>query len=105
MPFTKGKSGNPAGRSVSAHAKALETRRRMAWFIDDRFEVIMNDFDNADAIERRRLYALIAPFVLSRKDSIPFHKMEEADLDVMIEAARTEFERLTKEKEEKERLH
>ena len=101
MKFEKGQSGNPAGRPKRTAQKiSIGLRQNLAYFLEERFTDVAKNYKTLTPYEQIRLYMGLMPYVMCKRDDIPIYKLEEADLDLMLDITREEFERLTNEREE-----
>lgn len=71
MAFTKGQSGNPAGRKPGTKNKVgAELRQRIEEFLTGNFELIAADFAEMQPNERHRLFVALLPYCIGKKQDL-----------------------------------
>ncbi len=90
MAFKKGNSGNPTGRPKGSQNKAGgQLREVIANFLEQRFEDVVNDFEQLEPKDRIKVYTDLlqygVPKLQAVSNSIEFEQMTDAQLDDIFE--------------------
>jgi hypothetical protein len=89
MPFKKGISGNYSGRpNGSQNQSTKKIRDAIIHFLQENFEVIIDDFDNLTPKDRIRLYCDLLQYGLPKLQSVhleaEFDRLPEDQLDYLL---------------------
>lgn len=85
MPFKKGASGNPNGRTPGASNKITRSlREAITNFAEGNFEQVLKDFKQLDAKDRVKLYTEFLPYVLPKLQSIDLDLNSGTTINVSI---------------------
>lgn len=90
MPFKKGISGNPNGRRIGSKNKAgSELRERIAGFLTDHFQTLVEDFQSLPPQDRHKIFTSLLPYCLGKKQDLTIEnqleQLTEEQLDEVIE--------------------
>ena len=90
MKYTKGQSGNPAGRPKGAKNKAgAELRLRIGDFLTENFERLEADFHEMLPQDRLRMFAMLLPYCIGKKQELSIAgqlgSLKEEDLNEILE--------------------
>lgn len=90
MPFTKGNSGNPSGRTPGSPNKITrELRELITGFLMDRFDQVRADFDKLPLKDRARVYIDLLAYVLPKQQATAFDlsvdKLTDQQIDEIIQ--------------------
>jgi len=85
MPFTKGKSGNPNGRSKKLEDARLALNSKIADFLLLKFKNIIYDFDGLELRDRVRVFCELYRHALAKRDPLSkdvpnIEQLSDADL-------------------------
>ncbi len=90
MAFKKGNSGNPAGRpNGSANKASGKLREVITSFLEERFENVVNDFEQLEPKDRLKVYTDLLQYGLPKlqavSNSIEFENMTDEQIDEIFE--------------------
>lgn len=90
MAFKKGSSGNPNGRPPGSKNKTgVQLRQLITGFLEQRFEDVVNDFDQLEPKDRIKVYTDLLQYGLPKLQSVSndinFDGMTDEQLDEIFE--------------------
>ena len=84
--FKKGNPGKPKG---AKNKKSLQLRETISNFLNDNFEIVVNDFKTLDPKDRSKLYVDLLPYSISKLQSVTmdmqFDQLSDEQINSIIE--------------------
>jgi hypothetical protein len=89
MAFTKGQSGNPAGKPKGAqHKVTRQLRETITAFLESNFESVVQDFHELPPKERAKLYCDLLQYAVPKlqavSQDVKFESLNDEQLDAII---------------------
>lgn len=97
MAYSKGQSGNPAGRPKGSKNKAgAELRLKIGEFLNSNFSTLEADFMAMMPQERLRMFASLLPYCIGKKQELSIESqlssLQDDDLNEIIETLKNKAE-------------